>query len=234
MQRIFRPIFNATDLKTDGSDFDHLFRDGEQFNIGELSVETLHTPGHTQRTSATRSMMPSSSATRCSCRITAPRARIFRVVTPTSSIARSRGCSRCPRNALFMCHDYKAPGRDVYAWETTVRQQRDKNVHVGGGKTKPNSSRCGRPATPRCRANAAVAFNPGQHPRWCVPPAEDNGVRYLKIPVTFKADRKAGARRLIPLDWYKADLSHCPFEGLRETDYDILALKKEFGHELHT
>ena len=47
VQRIFRPIFNATDLKTDGSDFDHLFRDGERFNIGELSVEILHTPGHT-------------------------------------------------------------------------------------------------------------------------------------------------------------------------------------------
>ena len=45
VQRIFRPIFNATDLKTDGSDFDHLFRDGERFNIGELNVETLHTPG---------------------------------------------------------------------------------------------------------------------------------------------------------------------------------------------
>ena len=47
MQRIFRPVFNATDLKTDGSDFDRLFKDGERFKIGELEVEVIHTPGHT-------------------------------------------------------------------------------------------------------------------------------------------------------------------------------------------
>ena len=47
VQRIFRPVFNATDLKTDGSDFDHLFKDGERFKIGELDVEVIHTPGHT-------------------------------------------------------------------------------------------------------------------------------------------------------------------------------------------
>ena len=47
VQRIFRPVFDATDLKTDGSDFDHLFKDGERFKIGELDVEVLYTPGHT-------------------------------------------------------------------------------------------------------------------------------------------------------------------------------------------
>lgn len=91
-----------------------------------------------------------------------------------------------------MCHDYKAPGREAYDWETTVQQQRDKNVHVGGGKTEAESvaMRTSRDATlsaltlllPSIQANIrAGAF----------PPAEDNGVRYLKIPVTFKADRKA-------------------------------------------
>lgn len=50
VQRIFRPVFDASDLKTDGSDFDRLFADGERFTIGELVVEVLYTPGHTQPT----------------------------------------------------------------------------------------------------------------------------------------------------------------------------------------
>jgi len=98
-----------------------------------------------------------------------------------------------PETRLFMCHDYKAPGRDAYAWETTVQQQRDKNVHVGGGKTEAEfvAMRTARDATlsaptlllPSIQVNIrAGAF----------PPADDNGVRYLRIPVTFKADRLAG------------------------------------------
>ena len=90
-----------------------------------------------------------------------------------------------------MRHDYKAPHRDAYAWEATVQQQRDKNVHVCGGKTEAEfaAMRTSRDATlsaptlllPSIQVNIrAGAF----------PPAEDNGVRYLKIPVTFKADCK--------------------------------------------
>ena len=96
-----------------------------------------------------------------------------------------------------MCHDYKAPGRDAYAWETTVQEQRDKNVHVGGGKTEAEfvAMRTSRDATlsaptlllPSIQVNIrAGAF----------PPAEDNGVRYLRIPVTFKAN--ASKRPLDP------------------------------------
>ena len=93
-----------------------------------------------------------------------------------------------PATRLFMCHDYKAPGRDTYAWETTVRDQRENNIHVGHGKTETEfvAMRTARDATlsaptlllPSIQVNIrAGAF----------PPAEDNGVRYLRVPVKFKS-----------------------------------------------
>jgi glyoxylase-like metal-dependent hydrolase (beta-lactamase superfamily II) len=193
VQRIFRPIFNATDLKTDGSDFDHLFRDGERFNIGELSAEILHTPGHTPADISYKI----DDAVFVGDTLFMPDYGTARADFPggdAHQLYRSikRLLSLPPETRLFMCHDYKAPGRDAYAWETTVQQQRDKNVHVGGGRTEAEfvAMRTTRDATlaaptlllPSIQVNIrAGAF----------PPAEDNGVRYLKIPVTFKANRKA-------------------------------------------
>ena len=194
VQRIFRPIFNATDLKTDGSDFDHLFRDGERFNIGELNVETLHTPGHTPADISYKIedavfvgdtlFMPDYGTARADF----PGGDAHQLYRSIKRLLALPAATR-----LFMCHDYKAPGRDAYAWETTVQQQRDKNVHVGGGKTEAEfvAMRTARDATlsaptlllPSIQVNIrAGAF----------PPADDNGVRYLRIPVTFKADRQAG------------------------------------------
>ena len=94
VQQIFRPVFSATDLKTDGSDFDHLFADGERFRIGELTGEILYTPGHTPADSPTRSMMPPLSATPCSCPTSAPPAPISPAAMRTGSIARSGGSWR--------------------------------------------------------------------------------------------------------------------------------------------
>ena len=194
VQRIFRPIFNATDLKTDGSDFDHLFRDGERFNIGELNVETLHTPGHTPADISYKIedavfvgdtlFMPDYGTARADF----PGGDAHQLYRSIKRLLALPAATR-----LFMCHDYKAPGRDAYAWETTVQQQRDKNVHVGAGKTEAEfvAMRTARDATlsaptlllPSIQVNIrAGAF----------PPADDNGVRYLRIPVTFKADRLAG------------------------------------------
>jgi glyoxylase-like metal-dependent hydrolase (beta-lactamase superfamily II) len=194
VQRIFRPIFNATDLKTDGSDFDRLFRDGEQFNIGELSVEILHTPGHTPADISYKV----DDAVFVGDTLFMPDYGTARADFPggdAHQLYRSikRLLALPPETRLFMCHDYKAPGRDAYAWETTVQDQLDKNVHVGGGKTETEfvAMRTSRDATlsaptlllPSIQVNIrAGAF----------PPAEDNGVRYLKIPVNFKAHRKAG------------------------------------------
>ena len=193
VQRIFRPIFHATDLKTDGSDFDRLFQDGEQFNIGELSVETLHTPGHTPADISYKI----DDAVFVGDTLFMPDYGTARADFPggdAHQLYRSikRLLALPPETRLFMCHDYKAPGRDAYAWETTVQQQRDKNVHVGGGKTEAEfvAMRTSRDATlsaptlllPSIQVNIrAGAF----------PPEEDNGVSYLRIPVTFKAERKA-------------------------------------------
>src|SRR5262249_35370334 len=129
VQRIFRPVFDATDLKTDGSDFDHLFRDGERFKIGELDAEVLYTPGHTPADITYKI------ADACLCRRHLVHAdygtaradfpggdahHLYRSIRKLMSLPDA--------TRLFMCHDYKAPDRNVYAWETTVKEQREKNV----------------------------------------------------------------------------------------------------------
>ena len=134
VQRIFRPVFNATDLKTDGSDFDHLFKDGERFKIGELEAEVIYTPGHTparhhlqDRGCGVRRRY----AVHAGLRHRARRLPRWRRAQALSLDPRLMALP--PETRLFMCHDYKAPGRDSYAWETTVGEQRDKNVHVKEG-----------------------------------------------------------------------------------------------------
>lgn len=189
VQRIFRPIFNATDLKTDGSDFDHLFKDGEIFKIGNLNVEVLHTPGHTPADISYKIadtvfvgdtlFMPDYGTARADFPGGDAR-QLYRSIQRLLALP--------PATRLFMCHDYKAPGRDNYAWETTVQEQCDGNVHVGAGRTEEEfvTARMKRDATlsaptlllPSIQVNIrAGAF----------PPAEDNGVHYLRIPVTFKS-----------------------------------------------
>ena len=189
VQRIFRPVFNATDIKPDGSDFDHLFKDGEVFNIGNLAVECIYTPGHTPADLSYKigdavfvgdtMFMPDYGTARADFP-GGDAHQLFRSIWKLLSLP--------PETRLFMCHDYKAPGRDTYAWETTVREQRERNVHIGAGKTEEEfvTARMKRDATlsaptlllPSIQVNIrAGAF----------PPAEDNGVHYLRIPVTFKA-----------------------------------------------
>ncbi len=100
VQRLFRPVFNATDLRTDGSDFDHLFKDGETFLIGTLEGRILHTPGHTPADIVYLIGTQRSLATRCSCRTTARRALTSRAETRAHSTARSRrSCLVAARDA---------------------------------------------------------------------------------------------------------------------------------------
>ncbi len=188
VQRIFRPIFNATDLKTDGSDFDHLFKDGERFAIGALAAEVLYTPGHTAADISYKIedavfvgdtlFMPDFGTARTDFPGGDAR-QLYR------SIKKLLGLPDATR--LFMCHDYKAPGRDQYAWETTVKDERDHNVHVGGGKGEDDfvAMRTERDATlaaPKLLLpSIQVNIRAGRFP-----PAEGNGVRYLRIPVTLK------------------------------------------------
>ena len=188
VQRVFRPIFDAADLKTDGSDFDHLFQDGERFKIGELDAEVLYTPGHTPADVTYKV----GDAAFVGDTLFMPDYGTARADFPGGDAHRLyqsiRKLLALPANTrLFMCHDYKAPGRDTFAWETTVGEERENNVHVKDGVSEDAfvALRNARDATlsaPRLLLpSIQVNIRAGKFP-----PAHTNGVRYLTIPVRFK------------------------------------------------
>ncbi len=188
VQRIFRPVFDADDLKTDGSDFDHLFKDGEHFKFGELDAEVIYTPGHTPADITYKIgdaafvgdtlFMPDYGTARADFP-GGDAHRLYRSIHKLLALP--------PNTRLFMCHDYKAKGRDVYAWETTVQEERDKNVHVKDGVSEDafvamRNTRDATLAAPRLLLpSIQVNMRAGKFP-----PAHTNGVRYLTIPVKFK------------------------------------------------
>jgi len=185
VQRIFRPIFNASDLVADGSDFDRLFKDGDRLRLGELEVEVIYTPGHTPADVSYRIgdavfvgdtlFMPDYGTARADF----PGGDARQLYRSIRKLLTMPGETR-----LFMCHDYKAPGRDAYAWETTVADQRLHSVHVSEGVSEDEfvAMRTARDATlppPKLLLpSIQVNMRAGRFP-----PAEANGVRYLMIPV---------------------------------------------------
>ena len=189
VQRIFRPVFNAEDLVADGGDFDRLFADGDRFPLGELEVEVLHTPGHTPADVSYRIgdavfvgdtlFMPDYGTARADFPGGDAR-QLYRSIRRLLDLP--------AETRLFMCHDYKAPGRDAYAWETTVAAQRRDSVHVHDGVSEDDfvAMRTARDATlaaPKLLLpSIQVNMRAGRFP-----PAEANGVRYLKIPVKAAA-----------------------------------------------
>ena len=188
VQRIFRPVFNATDLKTDGSDFDHLFADGETIQVGGLEIEVIYTPGHTPADISYKI----ADAVFVGDTLFMPDFGTARADFPGGDAHRLFGSiqkllSLPDETRLFMCHDYKAPGRDHYAWETTVKAQREANVHVGGGRSESDfvEMRQTRDATLAAPVlllpSIQVNIRAGRFP-----PAESNGVHYLTIPVKPK------------------------------------------------
>ena len=188
VQRVFRPIFDDADLKTDGSDFDHLFKEAERFKIGELDAEVLYTPGHTPADVTYKV----EDAAFVGDTLFMPDYGTARTDFPGGDAHRLyrsiRKLLALPANTrLFMCHDYKAPGRDTFAWETTVGEEREKNVHVKDGVSEKAfvAMRTARDATlsaPRLLLpSIQVNMRAGKFP-----PAHANGVRYLTIPVKFK------------------------------------------------
>jgi len=187
-------VFNATDLKTDGSDFDHLFADGETFAIGELKVEVLYVPGHTPADVAYRI----GDAVFVGDTLFMPDFGTARADFPggdakTLFASIQRLLALPPQTRLFMCHDYKAPGRDAYAWETTVAEQRRANKHVHEGVSEDDfvAMRTARDSTLAAPTlllpSIQVNIRAGRFPA-----TEANGVHYLTIPVTFKTDAHAG------------------------------------------
>ena len=188
VQRIFRPVFDARDLKPAGGDFDRLFRDGERVRLGGLEVEVMHLPGHTPADVAYRIggdvfvgdtiFMHDYGTARADFPGGDART-LFRSIRRLLSLP--------PETRLWMCHDYKAPGRDTYAWQSTVAEQRAQNPHVKDGTTEEEfvafrTMRDAKLSAPTLLLpSIQVNIRAGRFPE-----AEENGVRYLRIPVRQK------------------------------------------------
>ena len=188
VQKVFRPMFCADDLKADGGDFDLLLSDGDRLPLGGLEIEVIETPGHTAADVSYRVddaifvgdtlFMPDYGTARTDFPGGDAR-RLYRSI--------QRLLAFPPETRLFLCHDYKAPGRDDYRWETTVGEER-RNVHLANGVTEDafvsmREARDATLSTPKLLLpSIQVNIRAGR-----LPPAEENGVSYLRIPVRMKA-----------------------------------------------
>jgi glyoxylase-like metal-dependent hydrolase (beta-lactamase superfamily II) len=186
VQQTFGTLFNeGSDFQRNGSQFDQLFDDGDSFTIGGLSAVVLHVPGHTPADLAyvigdavfpgDTIFMPDFGTARADFPGGDAR-QLFR------SIRRLLSLPRAAR--LFLCHDYKAPDRDAFAWETTTGAERDSNVHVHDGVEEDAfvAMRTARDATldmPRLILPSIQVNMRAGH----LPEPEANGTRYLKIPL---------------------------------------------------
>ena len=186
VQETFGELFNAgSEFARDGSQFDHLFADGEHYLLGHIEATAIHTPGHTPACMThvigdaafvgDTLFMPDYGTARCDFP-GGDAATLYRSIQKVFALPEA--------TRIFLCHDYKAPGRDKFAHETTVAAQRAGNIHVHDGVSEAEfvGMRTRRDATlsmPKLILPAVqVNMRAGQ-----LPPAEDNGVRYLKIPL---------------------------------------------------
>jgi glyoxylase-like metal-dependent hydrolase (beta-lactamase superfamily II) len=193
VQRVFGNLLGADDLEPDGGDFDRLFADGDAVTIGSLPVEIMATPGHTSACVSYKAgdavfvgdtlFMPDYGTARCD--FPGGDARLlYRSMHRILSLPRE--------TRLFLCHDYKAPGRSEFAWESTVGEQLDRNVHLRGGTSEDEyvSMREARDATlsaPKLLYPAIqVNIRAGR-----LPPAGADGRHFLKIPISLPADAAA-------------------------------------------
>ena len=185
VQENFKRLFNLADLATDGSQFDHLFADGDTFDIGELEGRIIATPGHTPDCVTyvigdaafvgDTMFMPDYGT----ARVDFPGGSATQLYESIQKVLALPDDTR-----LFMCHDYKAPGRDEFAWETSVAEQRANNIHVNGSVSRDEfvqmredrDSQLGMPKLilPSLQVNLRAGH---------LPEPEDNDIRYLKIPL---------------------------------------------------
>lgn len=185
VQDVFRKLFNLEPaFHPDGTQFDHLFEDDESFAIGGLTGKAMHVPGHTPADMAYQIgdavfvgdtlFMPDVGTARCDF----PGGNAHELYRSIRKLLDLPG-----RTRLFMCHDYPPEGRDP-AWEATVDEQRQRNIHVHDGVTEEQfvALRNARDATlampvlimPAVQVNIRAGE---------LPPPEENGIRYLKIPL---------------------------------------------------
>jgi glyoxylase-like metal-dependent hydrolase (beta-lactamase superfamily II) len=185
VQATFAKIFNLKDLAADGRQFDRLFAEGEEFALGSLKARAMHTPGHTPACVTyvvgdaafvgDTLFMPDYGSARADF----PGGDARTLYRSVQKILALPDATR-----VFTCHDYKAPGRDAFAWESTVGAQRRDNVHVREGVSEEEfvAMRTARDKTlsmpqllvPAIQINVRAG---------ALPPAEDNGVAYVKVPL---------------------------------------------------
>lgn len=186
IQNVFGKIFNeGTDFARDGSQFDRLFADGDTFSVGDIPAVALHVPGHTPADLAyimgdvalvgDTLFMPDYGTARADF----PGGDARELYRSIKRLLRLPDETR-----MLLCHDYKAPNRDQYAWETTVLAERTANVHVHESVTEDDfvAMRTQRDATlsmpklilPSLQVNMRAGH---------LPEPEENGTRYLKVPL---------------------------------------------------
>ncbi len=186
VQKVFAKIFNEDQrFHTDGSQFDHLFKDGETYAVGTIAAKVIHTPGHTPA---------------CMSHVIGDA-----VFVGDTIFAPDFGTARCDfpggdagtlydsiqrlfalpdETRVFLCHDYKAPGRDSYMFETTIADEKAHNIHVGASASKEDfvKMRTARDATldmPKLiLPSVQINMRAGN-----LPEPEDNGQRYMKLPI---------------------------------------------------
>lgn len=185
VQQVFRDVFNLEkEFLTDGSQFDYLFAEGETFRVGEVEARVIHTPGHTPADMAwllgdalfvgDTLFQPDKGTARCDFP-GGDAATLYRSIQKLLELP--------DETRIFVCHDYPGDQRE-HRWETSVGEQKRANIHVGAGTSEAEFVRMreARDATlgmPRLiLPSVQVNIRAGE-----MPPAEDNGVHYLKIPI---------------------------------------------------
>ena len=186
VQRVFGKIFNeGQSFHTDGSQFDHLMADGETYFIGNIEARAIHTPGHTPACMShligdalfvgDTIFMPDFGTARCDFP-GGDAGTLFDSIQKLFALP--------DETRMFLCHDYKAPGRDKFVWETTVGEQKRSNIHVKDGTSREAfiKMRNARDATldmPKLiLPSVQINMRAGN-----MPEPEDNGKRYMKIPI---------------------------------------------------
>lgn len=188
VQQIFRPIFNALDVSGSGAEFDVLVKEGDTFKLGSLTVAVIETPGHTPACVSFKIgdavfvgdtlFMPDYGTARADFPGGDART-LYRSIRKLLALPRE--------TRLFMCHDYlPKEGRKSFAWETTVGEELDRNIHVNASVSEEDfvAMRTARDRT----LSAPVLLLPSIQINMRagkLPPAESNGIHYIKVPVTL-------------------------------------------------
>ena len=188
VQKIFGEIFNeGQTFHTDGSQFDHLFKDGDTYTVGNINARAIYTPGHTPACMShligdslfvgDTLFMPDSGTARCDFP-GGDAQLLYRSIHKLFDLPNE--------TRAFMCHDYKASGRDEFAWESTISEQKEKNIHVNKSINEREfiEMRAARDATlsmPKLLLpSVQVNMRAGNFPE-----PEANGKQYLKVPINI-------------------------------------------------